>query len=531
MIPIKIVCGCGQKYSFEVDPSSGATVCAIQCPVCGADGSEAANQMIAEQSANRQGGLQVRRHPLVEPPPKVEPPKAPRLNSQAELRKRPKGWLVPALGVSAIVVVALLIGIIASAVHATNKTPNPAASINTAGLPRSLVELNAWYAEPGQGKNAAEHYLRAFSSMHISSVKLLPPTARMPAYTKSGLRGMVESNAEALQLLREGAKHELSRYPLDLTQGFETTLPHLGKLRDATKLLLFAATIHAEEQNCQEATADVLAALALGRSLQTEPLLLSQFIRGASISTALAALEQTLNRTHLSPENLTLLARMFEQLELSEARGDAFNRAMSGERATALSILDAPKVFLAKLTSPGGANVMKADEREKWISCLQNTGNFKAELQYYETTFQKLMEVRRQVFPARLRAGDYIGQRTTEAKTTGMVMNDLLMPGRVGTASKEAECLAHFRLGVAAIALEQFRAAHANRYPAALSDLPRQNSPDALKDPFNGEPLRYEHKGLGYVLYSIGPNLSDDSGERTKGKDIVFEVGGFAGTP
>ena len=45
-------------------------------------------------------------------------------------------------------------------------------------------------------------------------------------------------------------------------------------------------------------------------------------------------------------------------------------------------------------------------------------------------------------------------------------------------------------------------------------------------DPFEGQPLHYERNGSGYVLYSIGPNLSDDSGERGRGEDIVFEMGG-----
>jgi hypothetical protein len=45
-------------------------------------------------------------------------------------------------------------------------------------------------------------------------------------------------------------------------------------------------------------------------------------------------------------------------------------------------------------------------------------------------------------------------------------------------------------------------------------------------DPFDGQPLRYEKKAAGYALYSIGPDLRDDSGARMKGKvgDIVFEV-------
>jgi len=37
-------------------------------------------------------------------------------------------------------------------------------------------------------------------------------------------------------------------------------------------------------------------------------------------------------------------------------------------------------------------------------------------------------------------------------------------------------------------------------------------------DPFDGQPLRYSAEGAGYVLYSVGPDLKDDAGERTAGQ-------------
>jgi hypothetical protein len=45
-IPIKIQCGCGQRYAFEAEPVNGQMATAVTCPVCGMDGTEAANQAI-----------------------------------------------------------------------------------------------------------------------------------------------------------------------------------------------------------------------------------------------------------------------------------------------------------------------------------------------------------------------------------------------------------------------------------------------------------------------------------------------------
>ncbi len=51
MIPIKIQCGCGQRYAFDVEPVNGRMSSPVACPVCGADGTGAANEAIAQSLA------------------------------------------------------------------------------------------------------------------------------------------------------------------------------------------------------------------------------------------------------------------------------------------------------------------------------------------------------------------------------------------------------------------------------------------------------------------------------------------------
>jgi hypothetical protein len=47
MIPVKIQCGCGQRYAFEIEPLCGRMPGKISCPVCGLDGTRVANEIIA----------------------------------------------------------------------------------------------------------------------------------------------------------------------------------------------------------------------------------------------------------------------------------------------------------------------------------------------------------------------------------------------------------------------------------------------------------------------------------------------------
>jgi hypothetical protein len=62
MVPIKIICLCGQKYAFEVQPEDGRMPVAVNCPVCGRDGTIAANESIRKM-------LHGKTQPL--PPPSV----------------------------------------------------------------------------------------------------------------------------------------------------------------------------------------------------------------------------------------------------------------------------------------------------------------------------------------------------------------------------------------------------------------------------------------------------------------------------
>jgi hypothetical protein len=51
MVPVKIECGCGQHYAFDVDPINGRMPTQVACPACGMDGTDAANDGIAQYLA------------------------------------------------------------------------------------------------------------------------------------------------------------------------------------------------------------------------------------------------------------------------------------------------------------------------------------------------------------------------------------------------------------------------------------------------------------------------------------------------
>ena len=53
MIPIKIQCGCGQRYAFDVEGTAELAPDSVACPACGMDGTAAANSVIVQSLASQ----------------------------------------------------------------------------------------------------------------------------------------------------------------------------------------------------------------------------------------------------------------------------------------------------------------------------------------------------------------------------------------------------------------------------------------------------------------------------------------------
>ncbi len=64
MVPIRIQCGCGQLYEFEIEPVGGRMPGSVACPTCGLDGTEAANACIAQTMGAQQAAPPPARGPL-----------------------------------------------------------------------------------------------------------------------------------------------------------------------------------------------------------------------------------------------------------------------------------------------------------------------------------------------------------------------------------------------------------------------------------------------------------------------------------
>jgi len=88
-----------------------------------------------------------------------------------------------------------------------------------------------------------------------------------------------------------------------------------------------------------------------------------------------------------------------------------------------------------------------------------------------------------------------------------------------------------FRAALVAIAAEQFRRVEGH-WPAALDELVPEYVTKLQRDPFDLQPLRLARRDDGIVIYSVGPNQTDDGGDvvpgaglaKTRGRDIGIRL-------
>lgn len=380
-------------------------------------------------------------------------------------------------------------------------------AIRRAGYPVTLAELNAWYVEPPSGQNAAPLYAEAFAAL---------------VETNTASLGFVARNQKTLELLHQAGARPLSRYPVDFTQGWMAALPHLEKVKLCSQLLHAEAVANAARGRMDLAAQSVLAGLRLARSLEQEPIILSQLVRVVATEHTVTGIELALRRGTF-PE--ALAGQLQAALRLAEENsGAAIVRSLAGEQCMGTTlfesseqigdILEAMRQMVGE-SGPPNPDTLKVLERHA------SSPAFKQDEAFYLDRMEALLAAAQSPFPASLETAKAWSDSVLLARLDGHIYSAMFLPANVRLLEKSATAVAELRTAQAALALERYHLTHNNALPLSHNDsLPEsldQLVPQYLTavplDPFDGQPLRYKKNYLrGYVIYSIGPDRQDNGG-------------------
>jgi hypothetical protein len=98
-----------------------------------------------------------------------------------------------------------------------------------------------------------------------------------------------------------------------------------------------------------------------------------------------------------------------------------------------------------------------------------------------------------------------------------------------GYAAAATRHLADLRSATTALAVERYRLAH-GEWPRDLAAVVPAYLPEVSKDPYYSQPLRYRRTADGVVVYSLGPDQTDNEGKLdrtgslTAGVDVGFQL-------
>lgn len=411
-------------------------------------------------------------------------------------------------------------------------------AIRQAGYPATLKELDTWYAHVPESRNAAVLLTKAFAQPGMldrsSTRDVLGESEWVPTrghllndQAKAELAAVFATNQTVLELLHSTTALTNSRFPLDLTLGFQTLVPHLAKVKAAVLMLTAEALLDASQGHNDETIAALQAAGSVANSIAQEPLLISQLVRIGCWAIISKRVELILNGTNLSDEQLSALQALFSDAE----QPNAMARGLAGERASGLAIFTDSQF---QSTSLGSSTPSLKDRLRTslFISALKATGILRKDKAFYLDIMATNIAAAEAPFPDRITqasATGGIGTRPLLAAPSRMlIFSRVLLPALSRTTERDAEHVAHIRTAQTAIAIERFRRAHSNGLPADLHELVPAFLPSVPTDPYDGQSLRFKRLTSGYVVYSIGGDLHDDGGieggpwKKNLAKDITF---------
>jgi hypothetical protein len=400
-------------------------------------------------------------------------------------------------------------------------------AIRSAGYPTNCIELDMWYKIPPNVENAAYTIQEALSLFKtwdkekkeslplIGNTGLPPRTVTLPADMKALIAEYVADNNEALELFHQAAGMEYCRYPINLSAGLATLLPYLSEMRNAVKLLGLEAVLYADNGNAPAATLSAISGFGIARSFVREPITVSQLVRCGCQNTAISTVEQVLNRVELTDKQLSELAECVRQ---SESISD-ISIAFAGERCMGIDFFNNPGIM-----NPSNVRINPI------FSLYKAVGMAESDAVIYLDLMDGYMKCIRLPLHERRKAADTVGTKI-KSISKARVLPRVIMPSLSGVIAQDLRTIAHLRTADAALAVQRYRL-KADKCPDTLADLVPVYLKSVPKDPFDGNELRYKRLEAGFVVYSIGEDLSDDGGkERPTGKknkgetwDVTFIV-------
>jgi hypothetical protein len=311
----------------------------------------------------------------------------------------------------------------------------------------------------------------------------------------------------ALHEARKLADRPRGRYPITYAPNpINTLLDQQQQSRLVSALLAYDARRLAQEGDPKAALASCRAALNAGRSLGDEPTGISQLVRTAGVAVGCGEIERVLAQSEPAEDDLALVQRLL----LEEDRFPTLLVLLRGERAMGNRLFEGVAKGEVRLGDAGSTPAPPPGLMDSIGGWLERR-HFGPEHPLQLETMTGRVKVARLPLHEQPAAMKDRAIEEDRDLPSGAVMTRLLLPALDKLCQASWRKHAQVRSLAVLVAVERFRKAN-GRWPDRLDELTPRFLAAVPLDPYDGKPLRYRRLGDGVVVYSVGPDETDNGG-------------------
>jgi len=338
------------------------------------------------------------------------------------------------------------------------------------------------------------------------------------------------ANQRAMELVVKASKVSRFRMPYfgdPNTSVLQILLPNLSYLRTLSKMMVVDGRRLEVEGKYDEAIARYLTVMRMGKQVNTDFTLIGNLVGFAIWAIGEDAIAEMTLRQPLTQKQLSDLQGELKKLG---SRLPTIDRGLDGEQVFAPAIVDElcsrPLALLFNLKAMKSEDdffsfssaPLNANPADGWGELELRVGQLiypdraikRHMLGYYEKVVEQAEKG-----PVKAAAMAFDEERYIKEEIPKWdILPRVLLPSLSRAISLGERIKAQAALARAVVGLRLYMLKHEGQPPPNLSDVAETLQEGALIDPFSGELLAYRLTEDGWIVYSFGPNLVDDGGQR-----------------
>jgi hypothetical protein len=355
----------------------------------------------------------------------------------------------------------------------------------------------------------------------IEQLAELPPDRRLDAAQLNDLRAELVIAAGAVATARDIADRPRGRWAVVWHTDFliATLVTHVDQTQRVRHLLVLDAARASAEGDTERALRSCRAVLNTGRSVGDEPIAISQVVRVACAMDAVRTLERCMAQGQTGDAVLEAIQRLLAD----EAAAPLLLIAMRSDRVAIFQALEAMRTgrfdrAVFKMM-PSRLGETFDTQRDRILAQSAEPARLR-----HATALVEIVKL-----PTH-EQDDHLRKLADPTQTLPPLLAGLTRDiDWTKMARRFHRAQAALRCAEAAMAAERYRLAE-HRWPDDLNALVPRYLTVVPADPFDGQPLRLRRLADGIVVYSVGPDGTDDGGKLDRSNpdapnaDIGFQL-------